>query len=78
MEDNDTLDYAVSTYGFLLKNGEYTAPQFAIAIAVAYSLDNPQNRAVVDALLRHPEVTITRDHFGASRTRADDNAPGGL
>ena len=66
--DNDILDYAVNAYGFLLSNGTYTAPQFALAIGKAYSLNTPQNKAVVDVLLRHPEVTITRNHFGVSRT----------
>ena len=55
------IQYAIDAYGFLLKpQREYTGKQFAREVKRQYSLENPRNRAVYQALKHSDAIFIRR------------------
>ena len=52
----EVLTYALSSYGYLLPfNGEFTLEDLAERVKSVYSLDNPQNNAVYNALVTYQD-----------------------
>ena len=50
--DKSLLLHAADAYGHVLEPGDYTWAEFAAALAASYSIAEPHNRAVFDAMLR--------------------------